>query len=177
MQAPRRLDAARRKWHPARMDVVTAEIAHFLDGLREAASATRFLEAWCARRGLGAGPVRSRRLPPPAPDAGAEALLAPHPWERPEARRVTLMRGTEALSDCEIRWVGTRLTPAMREALARTDTPFGVVVAPLGPERRLLAERVLPAGGEHALDCTALVVAGGRPIAVARERYRRALFG
>ena len=33
MQAPRRLDAARRKWHPARMDVVTAEIAHFLDGL------------------------------------------------------------------------------------------------------------------------------------------------
>ena len=159
------------------MDVVATEIAHFLDGLRGAASATRFLESWCAQRGLGAGPIRSRRLSPPAPDAGAEALLAASPWERPEARRVTLMRGAEALSDCEIRWLGTRLTPAMREALARTDTPFGVVVASLRPERRLLAGHVLPPGDEHALDCTALVVAGGRPLAVARERYRRVLFG
>jgi len=158
------------------MDVVATEVAHFLDGLRAAASATRFLESWCARRGLGAGPVRSRRLPPPPPDAAAEALLAPAPWERPEARRVTLMRGAVALSDAEIRWLGTRLTPAMQEALARTDTPFGVVVAPLAPERRMLAERVLPPGDAHALDCTALVLAGGRPIAVARERYRRALF-
>lgn len=151
-------------------------VAPFLRGLRGADSATRFLEAWCARQGLGEGPIRSLRRDPPPPDDAAEALLAPAVGERAEARRVTLMRGTVALSDCEIRWIGARLAPAMRQALAETDTPFGLVVAPLAPERRMLAERALPPGGPHAIDCRALVLAGGRPIAVVRESYRWALF-
>lgn len=159
------------------MDTATTAIGHFLDGLRNAASATRFLESWCATRGLGEGPVRSRRLAPPPPDPAAEALLAPAPDERPAARHVTLLRGAVPLSDCDIRWLAARLPPEMHQALARTDTPFGVVVAPLAPERALLTEAVLPPGGLHALECVALLRVAGRPLAVARERYRGTLFG
>ena len=153
----------------------TDTLALFRQRLRAADSATRCLEAWCAERGIGAGPIRSLRRPsaPGAPDL--RARLAALGGEAPRHRSVTLMRGDVALSDCDIWWLGSRLDPAMRAELDTTDRPFGLVVAPLRPVRQVVAESLPPPGGEHGLEQEALLLARGRPIAVVRERYRAAL--
>ena len=147
-------------------------LAEFRARLAAAGSATRCLEDWCAERGLGAGPVRSlRRAPlPDAPDMarllGAEGAT--------RHRSVTLMRGNVALSDCDVWWLETRLGPGMAAALEETDLPFGQVVAPLAPVRRMVLDRA--AAVPHALEVRAVLEAGGRPFAVVREFYRAALF-
>lgn len=155
---------------PAPMDGMRIVIGRFLEGLRSAPSATRFLESWCAARGIGAPPIVSRRRaplpdpPPPPPLLGVA----------PRHRSVTLYRGSVALSDCDVWWAEGRLAPAMTTALAETEQPFGTVVAPLAPRRRILAHR--PAAPPHALEVRAVLEAGGEPFALVREFYRAALF-
>jgi hypothetical protein len=154
----------------------TAELAPpllaFRARLAAAASATRCLEEWCAARGLGAGPVRSRRRAP-LPEAPAlAAMLGMAAGVR--HRSVTLMRGDVALSDCDVWWAEALLAPGMAATLAGTDLPFGQVVAPLAPARRVLLDRA--AAAPHALEVQAVLEAGGRPFAVVREFYRAALF-
>ena len=144
----------------------------FRSRLARAASATRCLEQWCAEHGLGTGSIRSLRRVP-LPDApGLSALLGATGALR--HRTVTLMRGNVALSDCDVWWLEQRLDPGMAAALARTDRPFGQVVAPLAPVRRILLDRGAPA--PHALEVHAVLEASGRPFAVVREFYRAALF-
>lgn len=146
-------------------------LAAFRRRLAAAGSATRCLLAWCEEHGIGRGPVTShRRAPlPGAPDL-ARMLDAPGP---PRHRSVTLMRGAVALSDCDVWWVDARLAPGMAATLDATDLPFGIVVAPLRPTRRLLLER--PAAAPHLFEVQALLEADGRPFAAVREFYRAAL--
>ncbi len=149
--------------------------------LRESSSATRVLAAWCAERGIGEGPIRAQRHPalPAIPEmAGVAARLGADPAEPLRHRRVTLWRGTAALSDCDLWWRPTQLAPAMQAELDATDRPFGLVVAALRPMRRTLSETLLPAGGMHVLDHGALLLAGTpepRAFALVREQYRRLL--
>jgi hypothetical protein len=147
-------------------------LAAFLARLAAARSATDCLEAWCRERGLGAGPMRIlRRAPlPDAPDA-ASLLGSPGAIRH---RSVTLMRGDTALSDCDLWWRADRLMPEMAAALEATDLPFGRVVAPLAPLRRLVLQRM--ASPPHALEVQAVLEAAGRPLAFVREFYRLALF-
>lgn len=157
-----------------------APLAAFRDRLREAASATGLLQTWCEARGIGEGSVRALRHPGPAEPLPAEAthmLLPPGAPHHVRHRRVTLLRGAAGLSDCDIWWLPSRLTPEMQAALDSTDRPFGTVVEALRPTRRVLAETVLPPGGPHGLEVTALLMAGAGPIALARESYRRILTG
>jgi hypothetical protein len=148
-------------------------LAAFRARLAAANSATRCLEAWCAERGLGAGPVLIRRRQPLPDPPDLAALLGPA--ETVRHRSVTLLSGALALADCDLWWVESRLPPAMAARLAATEQPFGLVVAPLAPRRRLLREG--PAPAPHAWEVEALIEAGQAPIAAVRERFRAVLFG
>ncbi len=147
-------------------------LAAFRARLRAATSATDCLAEWCAARGIGEGEVAVRRRPPlPAPPPlPLPALLGP----APRHRSVTLYRGAVALSDCDLWWAEARLPRRLRTALAGTDLPFGRLVAPLSPRRRILLER--PGAGPHALEVQAVVETDAGPIAVVREYYRATLF-
>lgn len=110
--------------------------------LLEARSATAVLESWCASRGL-ADPARvtAEKIADPAPpdDAKARALLAADPGEPLGYRHVRLTCGGKVLSEARLWYRRKSLTPEMLETLARTDAPFGRVVASLRPSRQTLA--------------------------------------
>ena len=161
-------------------DAEAAPLAAFRDRLRQAASATGLLQAWCEAHGIGEGPVRALRHSGPAeplPAGAARWLLPAGAPQDLRHRRVTLLRGAVGLSDCDIWWLPSRLAPEMQAALDTTDRPFGAVVESLRPVRRVLAETLLPPGGPHGLEVQALLVAEPGPIALARESYRRILTG
>ncbi len=119
---------------------------------------------------LFGGPVVVRRL-------ACDAAVACPGRDRLEAgsvchRRVMLLAGGIAVSEADLWYVPARLTAAMVAALARTDTPFGVVVRPLRPTRELLSARFCAPGEAFVLEHEALLRdAAGRPIALVMERY------
>lgn len=91
-------------------------------------------------------------------------------------RRVRLIAGGVVLSHAENWFVPTRLTRAMRDLLDHSDAPFGEVIAPLGPTRRiLLSERLAadtsarnaPVLRHHAL----VIAADGQALAEVIEIY------
>ncbi|MEI9928709.1 MAG: hypothetical protein WDN44_14780 [Sphingomonas sp.] len=94
-------------------------------------TATAVLAAWCAEHGM-ADPARihAERVPGPAAAAspGQRARLGVGADETLGYRRVRLMCGAHLMSEAENWYVPGRLTPAMRSALADTDTPFGAVM-------------------------------------------------
>ena len=106
-------------------------------------SATAALAQWCAARRL-ADPATIRaqadRTPRPAP-AAVRMQLGVSAQEPLGFRHVRLACGGVVLSDAQNWFVPARLTPAMNETLAGTDTPFGTVVAPLHFTRERLAAR------------------------------------
>jgi len=130
---------------------------------------TPVLEAW-----VGA-PVRAERV---------AAALAPttevREWLRVGAdapigfRRVRLLAGDVLLSEADNWFVPDRLTQAMRQMLAASDTPFGRVIAPLDPHRETLA--CVRLAGDPVLLIRALVIGGdGGPLALVEERYRQVI--
>ncbi|MES2445133.1 MAG: hypothetical protein V4574_20095 [Pseudomonadota bacterium] len=141
-------------------------------------TATGVLAAWCAEHGL-ADPARihAERVEGPAAEASPEqrARLQVAPGEPLGYRRVRLMCGSHLMSQAENWFVPARLTPAMRALLADTDTPFGTVIAPLGPTRRNLEAAMLWQAGpmpSELLRHRALVLgADGRPLAEVVETY------
>ncbi|MFC0283182.1 hypothetical protein ACFFJB_06105 [Camelimonas abortus] len=107
--------------------------------LATADAATRVLMELAAERGWGA-PVRARRLDAPAgppPDAALEALR-PGPRERLAARAVVLVCGRRELSRAENWYVPERLPEAVNRGLDAGDAPFGLLLLPYRPARRLL---------------------------------------
>lgn len=87
-------------------------------------------------------------------------------------RRVRLSAGGRPVSSADLWYLPERLGPGMREVLARTDTPFGDVVAPLRPYRETLVARICAAGEAHALEHEAVLrAASGVAIAAVRECY------
>lgn len=149
-------------------------------------SATRALEEWCALRGMadparivaqnldGAGVGRDSASVPEPVRAG----LALRPGEAVALRNVRLVCGGTVLSVAWNWYVPTRLTPAMNDALRRTDTPFGKVVAPLGFRRRALATVHGPDGNCPAETVSThramLILPDERPLAYLVECYTAA---
>ncbi|MBB3174593.1 hypothetical protein FHR90_002438 [Endobacter medicaginis] len=143
------------------------ELAALDTALRSGPSATAVLASWCAARGL-AGRMHVERLdvagaPSPAEPSG---LL---PTAGPRYRRIRMFCGDIAVSEAENWYDETALDPAMQVALARTDTPFGIAVAGLRFQRRLIAAQLDARGLEHR---AALYRSGHEaPFCVVVERY------
>jgi hypothetical protein len=160
----------------------TAEalLRHILRG----PTATLAMARWCAGRGIDDGLLLARvdRTSPPcfAPGILLDAMGVVGPT-RLRHRRVTLVRGGTALSDCDLWWLPDSLPAAVTLALDTTDQPFGMLVAPLRPMRRTVETRIRAAAAEHVLEIGAVVLAGGAgrrvPVAAVQERYRTALLG
>lgn len=119
-------------------------------------SATAVLQALC-RREPGAPRIRARRIETPDnPQAASTARrqLGAAANEPIRLRRVELMCGETVLSRADNWYLPDRLTPEMNSTLNTTETPFGVVVAPLRFQRRTLSSRLLfqplPPGWESA---------------------------
>ena len=148
--------------------------------LLAAPSATAVLEAWCAERGLSPDPrIVAVRVPVPdkAPGADRRERLAVGPDEPVRYRRVRLTCGTHVLSEADNWYVPARLTPEMNAALDGSDAPFGRVVRPLAPVRRVVAAQslALPATlgpGTPLLRVDALLLTGaGAPFCEVIETY------
>lgn len=132
---------------------------HFVDRLRMLAqlqtlnaellsqdSATAVLQALCDRRDPAAPQIRARRVETPENLQAATAarrLLGAAANEPVRHRRVELMCGEAVLSRADNWYLSDRLTQQMNTALDSTETPFGVVVRPLGFQRRTLSARLL----------------------------------
>ncbi len=153
--APARADAALPDTFLARLEALAS--METLDAeLLASRSATLTLEAWCASHALAAVPrlvaVRVRDAGVPA-SAEQRRRLEVGQDEPIAHRRVRLTCGDRVLSEADNWFVPSRLTPAMNEALASTDVPFGKVVAPLAPQRQTFAAavlwQVLPPGWER----------------------------
>ena len=158
-------------------------LAQFEATLAARDSATAALSQWCAARQI-ATPARIRAAPihggtAPAPSAELRALLAVQPQEPLGFRRVALRCGELVLSKATNWYVASRLTPAMNEALARTDAPFGTVAAPLHFTRQPLASTAgraayCPAGTVLSHRAR-LMLPDGAPLALVEECYTRAI--
>jgi hypothetical protein len=157
-------------------------------------SATAVLQALCDRREPGAPRIRAHRVETPDnPQAAATARrqLGAAANEAVRLRRVELMCGEAVLSRADNWYLPDRLTAEMNSTLNTTETPFGVVVAPLRFQRRTLSSRLLfqplppgwEAAGELAFDGPAtppahvlqhravLQTPDGRPFSLLVETY------
>ena len=120
-------------------------------------SATEVLRRWCADHRLATPAVikaiRVHGHDKPA-DQAVLALLAAKRDDIVAYRRVRLVCGRHVLSEADNWYLPGRLTAEMNHQLETTDTPFGVVVRPLGFRRRTLdVKRLfepLPDGWEMA---------------------------
>jgi hypothetical protein len=138
------------------------------------ATATDTLLAWCDEHGLSEGPItveiRQRFAPAVVPDEVLQALEL-DPGDTIHYRQVRLMRGSLALAAAENWFVPQRLTAAMNEALIETNVPFGRVIAPLQPARRLLAVHPQP-HAEIILHHSAVILSKpGTALAFVKESY------
>jgi hypothetical protein len=144
-------------------------------------SATATLTAWCAEHHLADPPVIvAHRMATEKPaDAGVRALLHAAPDEPVAYRRVDLACGRHVLSEADNWYRPGQLTPAMNDALATTETPFGAVVKPLGFHRQTLDAQLLVKPGErhtpHAIlrHRAVLETADGTPFSYVVETYTR----
>lgn len=109
-------------------------------------SATAVLRAWCRDHGLAAQP-QIRALADRDADKPLRAedrlALGVAPGEPVRYRRVRLVCGERVLSEADNWYRPRQLTAQMVQTLDATDTPFGVVVAPLRFHRRTLSSRPL----------------------------------
>jgi chorismate-pyruvate lyase len=110
-------------------------------------SATAVLERWCGEHGLAARPqlvaLRQTGEDKPLTDE-QRARLGVGPDETVRYRHVRLACGDHVLSEADNWYVPSRLTPDMNAALDGSDAPFGRVVRPLAPVRRVVAVQSLP---------------------------------
>lgn len=139
-------------------------------------SATAVLQSWCDRHRPGLK-VRAVVTDREMVLAGTHAaLLGVASTDRIAYRHVQLTCGEEVLSEADNWYVPARLTPEMNTALAG-ETPFGVAVRPLAPNRRnLSSERQWGGQSENEiLRHHAVLTANGAPISEVIEVYQRAM--
>ena len=149
-------------------------------------SATAVLQAWCDAHGLASGArITARQVKtvfkPPGPLA--RQALNYGPKDKVRYRRVDLLCGDRVLSQADNWYLPARLTPEMNRQLDTTQTPFGVVVAPLDFHRRVLTTLFLfnPGLGAESkpvviprqiLQHAALLYTGaGAPFSFVQETY------
>lgn len=120
-------------------------------------SATAVLQALCDRRYPEVPRILASRvdIPDDLPAANAaRRQLGAAANEPVHRRRVELKCGEVVLSRADNWYLPNRLTAQMNTDLASTERPFGVVVRPLGFQRRTLSSRLLfnplPPGWEAA---------------------------
>jgi hypothetical protein len=147
-------------------------------------SASEVLGRWCVTHHLADPPVikalRDRAVDKPAGDEVRGLLRAPAGTEV-RYRRVRLVCGDQVLSEADNWYVPARLTDEMNHRLEETDTPFGLVVKPLGFHRQWLGQGdPLISGAAEAADpgvfrhAAVLIAASGLPFSVVVETYRPA---
>lgn len=132
---------------PSRVPSADALVADLRSRILRSASATAVLEAWCAEKGLAgqARLVAHRQLGPgKVPSAEQRERLGVGEDEPIRYRHVRLACGDRVLSEADNWYVPARLTPEMNAALDGSDIPFGRVVRPLAPSRRLVAVQTFP---------------------------------
>lgn len=120
-------------------------------------SATAVLQALCDRRDPQAPRILASRVQVPDDLPAANAArrqLGAAANEAVRRRRVELKCGDIVLSRADNWYLPGRLTAQMNTDLESTERPFGVVVRPLGFQRRTLSSRLLfqplPPGWEAA---------------------------
>lgn len=148
-------------------------------------SATAVLQARCDARAPPGTRIRARQVAAPE-DLGATAAarrdLRVGPTEPLRHRRVELTCGDTVFSRADNWYLPGRLTPRMNTVLETTETPFGVVVAPLRFQRYTLSARVLARAGAPApmqvLQHRAILATrDGRPFSLVVETYAREVLG
>lgn len=159
---------------------VTPHLAEFERTLAAQDSATAALGQWCQARRIADPPtIRAEQMgTAPRPSPEVRRLLGVTEAEPLAFRHVRLACGTAVLSEADNWYVPARLSLAMNETLATTQTPFGRVVAPLGFTR----ERLSATRG-RTKDCpkgtvlshrARLVLPNGQPISLVTECYTQA---
>ncbi|MCJ2015397.1 chorismate--pyruvate lyase family protein [Methylobacterium sp. J-076] len=143
-------------------------------------SATAVLESWCAEKGLAGQArlvaLRQQGIEKPA-TAEQRERLGVGPDEPVRYRHVRLACGDRVLSDADNWYVPSRLTPEMNAALDGSDVPFGRLVRPLAPVRRVVSVHTYPLAAEPGPDAPlvrvdALLVTGaGAPFCEVIETY------
>ena len=178
--APARADQLPALASSARQDSPQSLIADLRNRIVQSDSATAVLERWCAEYGLAgeARLVALREQGADKPLSGEQrARLGLGPDERVRYRHVRLACGDRVLSEADNWYVPARLTPEMNAALDGSDAPFGRVVRPLAPVRRVVAAQslTLPATlspGTPLLRVDALLLTGaGAPFCEVVETY------
>lgn len=144
-------------------------------------SATAVLQAHCDARGPAGTRIRARQVSAPedpAATAAARRDLRVGPTEPLRHRRVELTCGETVFSRADNWYLSARLTRRMNTALETTQTPFGVVVAPLRFQRYTLSAKVLATPGAPLLPQVLqhraiLATPDGRPFSLVVETYAR----
>lgn len=143
-----------------------------LDCLEGHATASAALEAWCAARfGAEGGPLSAAVIEDralgnePSPLAGTPIRY----------RRVALLWAEREVSSAENWYLPERLPQGVALRLLNSEVPFGTLLAPFAPQRRIEAARPLD-GPDYALEVRAVLSLPGRgDVAMVRECYARAL--
>jgi chorismate-pyruvate lyase len=142
--------------------------------LRASNSATAVLQKRCAEP-IRAQISRDSKTPVLGPEDRARLQLGPR--ERVAYRYVRLVCGGKLLSRATNWYVPSRLTPEMNAALESGDTPFGVVIRPLGPTRKTFAVEtatdtpVLRQANTLLVHHAIVLDRAGRPLAEVEESY------
>jgi len=137
------------------------------------ASATQVLTQYCAQLKLVSPPViravRDRAIEPAPPEV--RALLKAGTDEAVGYRRVHLMCGDHVLSDADNWYLPSRLTPEMNKMLDESDTPFGMVVRPLGFHRLTLEASAVKNATTILRVKALLLTASNVPFSLVVENY------
>jgi hypothetical protein len=136
-------------------------------------SATAVLQARCERIAPPGTRIRARPVTPvedAAATAAARRDLHVGRGEPLRHRRVELICGAAVFSRADNWYLPGRLTSQMNTTLETTETPFGVVVAPLQFRRRTLSTAVLP-GPDVLQNRATLATPDGRPFSLVVETY------
>lgn len=155
-------------------------------------SATLVLQSWCADHRLADPPaIRALRVHGVEKPASREVRRRLHadPGETLRYRRVQLVCGRRVLSKADNWYRPGLLTPGMNRQLDETDTPFGIVVRPMGFHRHTLgvdwlsssgvARRRTGAGttGEVLRHRAVLATPQGAPFSYVVETYTAEILG
>ena len=155
-----------------------AKAEHWNERLLAADNATMELQRWCDEQpGIPSGVrITATILPGSGPKLSPmdRRRLGLGPDDPVAYRHVRLECMGILLSQADNWYVPARLTPQMQSQLAGTKTPFGAVIQPLRPRR--INRLIKFEGGAVLFEHEGLVTAAdGRPLALVRERYQRAL--
>jgi len=161
---------------PAWAQPADPRLQAFEDQLESHASATAVLQGWCDAHGQHGAKIVARRVlgEGKPPSEAARAALRLRPGQAVRYRRVELVCGDRVLSRADNWYMPARLTAAMNRALDTTQTPFGVVVAPLNFTRRNLETAFLTSGGEPSAvlrHSAVLDTEAGAPFSFVVETY------